>query len=191
MVQQSEGVRADSRGDVAEPRHAPPGDAFGRFLYDSSVAIAVFGGLIVLIVMALTVASVVGRTALDRPLLGDSEIVEVGIAIALFCSLPYCHIRGANVIVDFFTMKASARTRAMLDLAMNAVFLVCVLVLTWRLAIGGWAVYTGGDNSMFLRIPLWWGYFIGFVVMIVWCLTCLHAVMRFWRAMVAAGARAP
>ncbi len=157
-------------------------DAFGRALYDGSVAIAVFGGLNLLLVMVLTVASVIGRTALDRPMLGDSEVVEAGIAIALFCSLPYCQMRGANVIVDFFTLAASEHTRALLDLVMNTVFLVCVAVLTWRLAIGGWAVFIGGDNSTFLRIPLWWGYLTGFVVMIVWCLTCTYAMRQSWRA---------
>ena len=169
--------------EPGEARTAPPTDPFGKSLYAISVAIAVAGGVITLLVMILTVVSVVGRGALSAPLLGDSEIVEVGIAIAIFSFLPYCQIRGANVIVDFFTMRMDPRSRAGLDAAMNAVCFACVAVLTWRLAVGGLAVFRGGDNSMFLRIPLWWGYLAGFLVSVVWSLTCLYTTLRFARAM--------
>lgn len=165
--------------EPGEPRTAPPTDPFGKTLYAISVAIAVAGGMITLLVMILTVVSVVGRGALNAPLLGDSEVVEVGIAIAIFSFLPYCQIRGANVIVDFFTMRMNPRSRAALDAVMNAVCFVCVAVLTWRLAVGGLAAFRGGDNSMFLRIPLWWGYLAGFVVSVVWSLTCLYTTLRF------------
>jgi TRAP-type C4-dicarboxylate transport system permease small subunit len=169
-----------------DPRTAPPADPFGRALYDASVFIAICGGLITLVVMVLTVWSVVGRGVFNAPLLGDSEIVEVGIAVAIFSFLPYCQMRGANVIVDFFTMGMGVRSRAGLDMVMNAVFLACVAVLTWRLAVGGLAAYKNGDNSMFLRIPLWWGYLAGFIVCVVWCLTCLHTTLRWGRVMMGA-----
>ena len=177
---------APAEAGPGEARLAPPVDRFGRALYDASVAIAVIGGLITLVVTALTVVSVVGRGVFNDPLLGDSEVVEVGIALAIFSFLPYCQMRGANVIVDFFTMAASTRMRACLDMIMNAVFLACVAVLTWRLAVGGLAAFRNGDNSMFLRIPLWWGYLAGFIVSIVWCLSCLHVAVRFGRVMIGA-----
>jgi hypothetical protein len=72
---------------------------------------------------------------------------------------------------------------------MNAVFFICVAVLTWRLAVGGLAAFRNGDNSMFLRIPLWWGYLAGFLMSVVWCLTCLHTTLRFGRAMLTADER--
>jgi TRAP-type C4-dicarboxylate transport system permease small subunit len=139
---------------------------------------AVLGGVLLVVVLALTTGSVIGRTAANSPLLGDSEIVELGVAAAIFAFMPYCQIRGANVLVDFFTMGARPRTRALLDTVMNAVFLVCVAILTWRLAVGGIQAYRGGDNSMFLRLPLWWGYLVGFLGSVVWVLTCIHAVLR-------------
>lgn len=179
-------TQASAAAEPGEARTAPPNDTFGRALYASSVAIALSGGLITLLVMVLTVASVVGRGALNAPLLGDSEVVEVGVAIAIFSFLPYCQMRGANVIVDFFTMRTSSRTRAALDMVMNAVFFVCVAVLTWRLAVGGLVAFRNGDNSMFLRIPLWWGYIAGFVASVAWTLACLYTTIRFARAAIRA-----
>ena len=175
-------TQARAAPEPREARAAPPEDTFGRALYASSVVIALSGGLLTLLVMVLTVASVVGRGALNAPLLGDSEVVEVGIAIAIFSFLPYCQMRGANVIVDFFTMRMSPRSQAALDMVMNAVFFVCVAVLTWRLAVGGLLAFRNGDNSMFLRIPLWWGYLASFVISVVWTLVCLYTTLRFARA---------
>jgi TRAP-type C4-dicarboxylate transport system permease small subunit len=183
---------ADERaaGGPGGSRGAPPEDAFGRALFRLSEAIAVLGGLLLLLVTALTVASVVGRGGFNSPLLGDSEVVEVGCAVAIFAFLPYCQMRGANVIVDFFTMAASRRTRAALDTVMHAVFFACVAVLTWRLALGGLGAWRSGDNSMFLRIPLWWGYLAGFVVALVWCATCAYSVVRHGRGVRAGEASA-
>jgi hypothetical protein len=43
----------------------------------------------------------------------SSPACAAGAAIALF--LPWCQLRRGNIIVDFFTAKASDRTNAMLD----------------------------------------------------------------------------
>jgi TRAP-type C4-dicarboxylate transport system permease small subunit len=180
-------AEATSEAATAEGRGAPPHDPLGRALFRLSETVAVLGGVVLLLVMALTFGSVVGRGAFNSPLLGDSEIVEIGCAIAIFAFLPYCQMRGANVIVDFFTAGASRRARAILDTVMHLVFLVCVVVLTWRLAIGGVGAFRSGDNSMFLRIPQWWGYLSAFIFSAVWCLSCLHSVLRHSRGILRAG----
>ena len=38
----------------------------------------------------MSAASIVGRTTLSRPILGDYELVEMGIAVAGSLFLPYC-----------------------------------------------------------------------------------------------------
>ena len=147
-----------------------------------SERLAVVGGVSLLLVTILTVVSVFGRTLFDTPLLGDQEIVEIGCAIAIFSFLPYCQMRGANVIVDFFTAKASKRVRCLLDALMNAVFSVCVLAITWRLTVGGIATYNDGDFSMFLQIPQWWGFVFAFMACVLWCLACFYSVFRSLRS---------
>ena len=82
--------------------------------------------VILVVVTILTIVSVVGRTGFDVPILGDSEIVEVGVAYSVFSFLAYCQMRGANVIVDFFTARAPAVVRNGLDAVSNAVFAVVV-----------------------------------------------------------------
>ena len=160
---------------------APPSGRFGAWLFAVCESLAVFGGIALLVVTAFTVVSVVGRTAFDSPVLGDQEIVEIGIAVALFSFMPYCQMRAANVIVAFFTARVSPAGQAFLDALMNAIFSVCIVIVTWRLAVGGLGAFKAGDASMFLRLPQWWGYAAAFVACIFWSLACLYSVFRSLR----------
>lgn len=167
---------------------APAADPFGARLFAVSEGLAVFGGIALLVVTVFTVLSVVGRTGFDMPILGDQEIVELGCAVAIFAFMPYCQMRSANVIVDFFTAKLSRARRDALDTLMNTIFSACLIIVTWRLAVGGIGAWRAGDNSMFLRIPQWWGYSFAFLACLVWTLACLYSVLRSLRAMRGAAA---
>ena len=143
------------------------------------------GGFALLGAMLTMIATVVGG-AFNRPLLGDSEIVELLGGICVFAFLPYCHLKGANVLVDFFTKPLPARVNAWLDAAMNLVFAAVAVLLTWRLIEGGLGVYERGKRSMFLQLPDAWGYAVGAVSMVLWIAVCLVVA---WESM--QRARAP
>lgn len=149
-------------------------DGLGPWLHRLSQGFAIFGGLILVVVTMLTVVSVVGGAVFRQPLLGDSEIVEVGCAFAIFAFMPYCHMQGANVIVDFMTAHASLRTRNALDAIANVLFALTIVVLTWRLAIGGLDALRHNDLTMFLRIPIWVGYLGASVSSLLWIAVCVH-----------------
>ena len=130
------------------------------------------GGIALLGTMATMMATVVGG-AFGRPVLGDSEIVELLGGICVFTFLPYCHLRGANVLVDFFTKPLPARITGWLDAAMNLVFAAVALILTWRLIEGGIGAYERGKRSMFLQLPDAWGYAMGALSMLLWIAVCV------------------
>lgn len=138
---------------------------------------ALLGGVGLLLVMTLTVVSVIGGAAFNRPLLGDSEIVEIGVAFSIFSFLAWCQIRGANVIVDFFTRPLPARVRDLIDTVCDLLFALVVLLLTWRLAIGGIDTFHRGDVSTFLQIPNWWGYLSAFLACVVWAAACFYTAV--------------
>ncbi|UOM34239.1 TRAP transporter small permease [Acuticoccus sp. I52.16.1] len=142
-----------------------------RALAAVSEGFAVAGGLVVVVAILVTVVAVVAAR-LGSPILGHNEIVEmlVGVAIAFF--LPWCQVRGANVMVDFFTARAPARVRAALDCVMEIAFTVVVAVLAWRLIVGGIDAHARGRTSMFLLIPQWWGYAPAALAMVLWSLVC-------------------
>ena len=109
---------------------------------------------------AITVASIIGRNFLNHAILGDFEITEIGLAIAIFLFLPYCLLKRGNVVIDFFTMQASDRTKAVLDGIGNLVFTLIAALLFWRLYLSGIDKYTYNEASMLLDIKAWWAYVI-------------------------------
>ncbi len=130
----------------------------GRVLGRLALAFAVAGGAVLLAMMLVTVASVVGRTLLAEPVPGDFELVEIGSAVAVFAFLPYCQLRGGNVIVDFFTLNAGRRPRALLDAGGSLLYAAIAALLAWRLALGGRDMWLSGEETMVLAVPLWWGF---------------------------------
>lgn len=122
--------------------------------------------------MLVLVATVIGA-AFGRPILGDSEIVELLVGVAVFAFLPYCQLRGANVIVDFFTQPLPKRAQHGLDALMGVAFILVAAILTWRLIEGGLTAYERSRRSMFLQLPDWWGYALGAIAMVVWVAVCV------------------
>ena len=130
---------------------------------------ALMGGALLLIAVGVTTASV-ARGAFGRPILGDSEIVELALGVAIVFCMPLCEMKGAHVLVDFFTQKLPRRGIAGLDAVMRAVVALVVAVLAWRLAIGGYNMWDRERESMFLQLPFWWGYAAASIGMLVWSL---------------------
>ena len=103
----------------------------------------------------LTCVSLIGRNTIGLTLAGDFELTGVvaGAAIALF--MPWCQARRGNIIVDFFTSKASDRTNARLD-RLGALFLAfAVGLMAWRTLVGGMNAFRYGSGSQILGFPDW------------------------------------
>ena len=74
---------------------------------------------------------------------------------AIFAFLPYCQLMRGNVMVDFFTGRASPRAKAALDAFGSLLFLAIGALLTWRLILGGIETYKNSDVTSTLSFPLW------------------------------------
>ncbi|SDM41418.1 TRAP-type mannitol/chloroaromatic compound transport system, small permease component [Oryzisolibacter propanilivorax] len=165
------------------PDPAAPQDAVGRFLLAWSQLSALGGVALLVAVCLLSTWSVVGRAFFDAPVLGDVEMVQVACSLAIASFLPYAQMRGAHVIVDFFTHSAGPRLRAWLD-ALAALLLAAVAAwLAWRSAVGAWDTYHTLETSMILGWPQWWAHITiapGFALL---ALTALYtARVQFGRA---------
>jgi TRAP-type C4-dicarboxylate transport system permease small subunit len=116
---------------------------------------AILAGVLLTTITLMTCVSLIGRNTTGMTLSGDFELtgVAAGAAIALF--LPWCQIRRGNIIVDFFTAKASAGTTARLD-RMGALFLgVAMALLAWRTTLGGMNAFNTQSGTMMLGFPEW------------------------------------
>lgn len=111
----------------------------GRMMDALARGLAFGGGAILLAVAGVTVASVIGRagTAIGlSPVTGDFELVEVGLAIAVFSFLPYAHLTRSHVAVDLLARAMPARGTAALGLLGDVLVTLAAGGVTWRLYLG-------------------------------------------------------
>ncbi len=146
-----------------------------QFLEKLAKFSAILAGVMLTIITLMTCVSVIGRNTTGKTLVGDFELTGVvaGAAIALF--LPWCQMRRGNIIVDFFTAKASESTNAALDRLGAILLAACMAVMVWRTTVGGINAYTTQAGTMMLGFPEW----IVYVAMVPpFALTALIALMQ-------------
>ena len=139
---------------------------------------AILAGVLMTAITLVTCASLIGRNTTGATLLGDYELTAVtaGAAVALF--MPWCQLKRGNIIVDFFTAKASAATQARLD-QLGALLLAGVmLLLTWRTGIGAVKAWQSNSASMMMGLPEWTVYICMVPAL---ALTALIALMQALR----------
>jgi len=130
----------------------------GVLLHRLASALAYAGGAVIAGVGLMSAASILGRATLGRPILGDFELVEIGTAVAGSLFLPYCQANGGHIIVDFFTLRASARSVRALDRFGALVMATTLLVVGWRTLVGCLDIARSGQTTMLMGIPIWIGY---------------------------------
>ena len=118
---------------------------FGQLLDVLARWLALAGGLVLVAITLLSAYSITMRSLFDAPLLGDVELVQMGCGIAVVSFLPLCQLRRSNVIVDAFTLRASATTRRYLDTLGCLLMAACAALLAWRAVIGTLDTYRNGE----------------------------------------------
>jgi len=126
-----------------------------RILEILAKSCAVAAGILLTVITLMTGASVIGRNTTGWTIVGDFELSgsAAGAAIALF--MPWCQVRRANIIVDFFTSKATDATRERLDRVGAFMVGAVMALMTWRTAIGGLSAWNANSGSMMLGFPEW------------------------------------
>ncbi len=162
---------------------------------------ALLGGIALSALVVLICASVLGRTlntmfhgwigdlapvvsqwALDAgigPINGDFELVEVGVAFAIFAFLPFCQFMGGHAVVDIFTSKLSPRVDRILATVIDTVFAAVLVLIAVQLSGGMLAKLRFGEKTFILQFPVWWGYAASLVPAAVAAIVGLYlAAMR-------------
>lgn len=125
--------------------------------------LAIAGGVVVMGLAALVTASVLMRwlgsyetmrSIIPPGITGDFEIVQMGLALAIFAFLPLCQAHRGNVMVDTFTTRLPAGAQAALDVLWDLVYAAFAGFIAWRLSIGAVEAYSSHTTSMVLGLPI-------------------------------------
>jgi TRAP-type C4-dicarboxylate transport system permease small subunit len=123
--------------------------------------LAIAGGLVLIVLTILTVASIVGRSLIWAglsPVPGDVELVEAGVAFAIFSFLPWCQLTRGHATVDIFTNFLPARANRIIDLITEILMTVFITVVAWRLWYGMHDKIRYRETTFILQFPVWWAY---------------------------------
>lgn len=146
-----------------------------------SQVLALIGGLLLLAVTTLVVASVSGRALIWAglgPVPGDFELVEAATALAVFCFLPWCQLERGHVSVDVFADMMGPRVDAALQVVFNGLMTGAAAFILWRLWAGMQDKMQYNETTFILQFPVWWGYAACAPVAAVFVLVCAWTVVR-------------
>ncbi len=140
---------------------------------------AVIGGFVLVGLVVLTTVSTLGRELGIGEVNGSYEILEAGVAFAIFSFFPICQLYGAHATVDIFTSKLPDRLNRGIVAFWEVVLTGALLLISWRLYEGMQRYIGNGETTFFLQFPVWWGYAFSFAACLVTCIVALYcAVLR-------------
>lgn len=158
---------------IARPkeRTATVLEKIDKWVYKLAKYVAVLGGLVLVAVAIMTTISIIGRAFIFaglRPIRGDFELVEAGIAFAVFAFMPWCHLKKGHASVEVFTTKFPPRVNAAIDMVADVILALVAMLLAWRHYDGMLSKMQYNETTFILRFPSWWAYAICLVGLITW-----------------------
>jgi len=108
------------------------------------------------------------------PINGDFELVEAGVAFAIFAFLPLCQITSGHASVDILVNSFSRRASRFLRMVTEIAFAGVLVLIAWRLGAGMLSKLHNGETSFLLEFPVWWAYAASLVAAVVAAIVGLY-----------------
>lgn len=164
-----------------------------RYFLGLSKVMAIAGGFVLSALVAIVVLSIIGRELNSMlhggvfegsglagwllgielpglwgrmklgPVNGDYELVEAGIAFAIFAFLPLAQITGAHATVDIFTAKLPETAQRVLNAIVDIAFAVVLVIIAIQLYHGTVDKFDRHQTTFLLQFPVWWSYALSLV----------------------------
>jgi TRAP-type C4-dicarboxylate transport system permease small subunit len=117
--------------------------------------LAMSGGFVFCLLIAMSIVSIVGRKLFASPVQGDVELMQMGAAVGAAAFLPICEMHDNHIKVDALTSWMSTAARAVLDTLAHLMLTVAAGAITWRTAMAAKDAMTYGEVSTLLSVPVW------------------------------------
>ena len=134
---------------------------------------ALLGGAVLCLLTLLIVASVSGRALIGLglgPVPGDFELVEAGTALAVFCFLPWAHLKRGHAWVDLLWPYYPAPVKRVLEVLADALMLAVWVLLVWRMGVALMDYRDNAEVTFILQMPVWWAYAASFPFAVFGCI---------------------
>lgn len=139
---------------------------------------ALLGGIALFGLMLVVSVSVFFRYALNQPLLGSQEIVEVGMVFVVMLAMPHTAITGQHIRVDILDEKLGRLGRFVCDLLARCIGIVVLGLLVRKSFDKTLDAIEFEDVTNMIELPLWWAYAAITVGMALYALVLLLQMIR-------------
>lgn len=151
-----------------------------RFMDKLTHFFALLGGLVLSFLIVMTCLSIAGRIINSilhsdflqsfmpgiagallatgvGPINGDFELVEAGLAFAIFAFIPLCQLHNGHAAVDIFIARFPVLNKRM-QVIIDVVFAAVLVLIAVKLFSGMQSKLSSGQTTLLLQLPVWWGY---------------------------------
>ena len=152
-----------------------------RLMMGLANVMAILGGIVLTLLIILTCVSVLGRSLngvfhsdfmesiapgfsswmIDigiGPVNGDFELVEAGVAFAIFAFIPLCQITAGHASVDIFANTFPKWLDKILRAVIEVVFAAVLILIAVQLFEGMMSKRQYGETTFLIQFPIWWAY---------------------------------
>jgi TRAP-type C4-dicarboxylate transport system permease small subunit len=138
----------------------------------------VIAGVALILMLALSIADVVGNKVFNHPVPGASEYLSFLSLLTIAFALAYSMIEKVHVQIDVFVSKLPIRIKASVEAFIALASLGLFFLLGWASVKYGIQLFQSNTLSMTRRIPLYpFAYAVAFA-----CLpACLYLFLEFLR----------
>ena len=153
----------------------------GRATHGLAKWMAIAGGLVLFAMIVVVVVSVVGRAFIWaglKPIMGDYELVSVGMGFAVFAFLPWAHLMRGHALVSLLTDTFGDRVNAWILVVTDLMMLVASAFIAWRLYYGMMDKFNYRETTILLGLPLGWAFMAGLVGAVVMVLVSIFVLGR-------------
>lgn len=133
----------------------------GRVANGVARLMALAGGIVLLAMIVIVVVSVIGRAFIWaglKPILGDYELISVGMGFAVFAFLPIAHISRGHALVSLITDTFSPCVNAWILVVTDLMMLVASSFIAWRLWFGMLDKFNYRETTILLGVSMGWAF---------------------------------
>ncbi len=153
----------------------------GRFVHALARWSAIAGGLMLIAMTILICVSIIGRAFLWaglKPILGDYELVSIGMGFAVFAFMPWTHLNRGHALVSLVADTFGITANAIILVITDTMMLIVASFLAWRLYAGMVDKFSYRETTLLLRLPLGWAYGLGLIGAVVLVVVAIFVLGR-------------
>ncbi|MEM7546494.1 MAG: TRAP transporter small permease [Pseudomonadota bacterium] len=129
---------------------------FDQLVLKLTGGLAVLGMCALVVAIAVVVGDIVWRRVGGGSFIGSVDLTQFSVMIAVSLAIPYAFATGGHVSVDLLTSSFSVRANRILDICASLAGTAITGFLCWLCAGRAREIWTYGDVSQDLALPMIW-----------------------------------